>query len=177
MYACPTCGFRNREGVLFCEECGAYFHSGGTLATNALPDESSSRPGPSGFPSPAADAVDSEVTLILTNQAEQQRFVVQASRGTVLLGRNDRKSRLMVDIDLSGQQGQAYGVSRRHARVHFQNGHFLIEDLESLNGTYLNGRKLRPYLPEVMHHGNEIKLGNLVLGVMIEETAESPEGS
>ena len=177
MYACPTCGFKNREGTLFCEACGSYFHTGGALATNALPEESTSRPGPSGLRLPDARVVGAEASLILANEEDHKHFVIDAHRTTMLLGRNDRKSRLVVDIDLSGEEGQAYGVSRRHARVHFLNGRFLLEDLESLNGTYLNERRLRPYLPEVLHDGDQVKLGNLALSVSIEEKSHTPAES
>jgi len=171
MFVCPTCGYKNHEGALFCDSCGAYFHTGGPLATNALDDDKGSRPGPSGFsqsdpPAPGADTV-----LVLASDDGRARFVVDARRKTVLLGRSDRKSRLVVDVDLTGEDGQAYGISRRHARAHFSNGSYLLEDLESLNGTYLNGRKLRPYLPEVIHDGDEIRLGSLALRASIEPPA------
>lgn len=31
-------------------------------------------------------------------------------------------------------------VSRRHARLHFRDGHWVLQDLESTNGTLLNGQ-------------------------------------
>lgn len=34
-------------------------------------------------------------------------------------------------------------VSRKHAFIHFENGQFLIEDLDSQNGTFLNGRRIQ----------------------------------
>jgi len=171
MFACPTCGFKNHEGALFCEACGTYFHTGGVLATNAIRGDTASRPGPSGFPQSTSDSGNGETLLILTSEADGRRYILEVRDATYLLGRSDRKSRLFVDIDLTGEDGQAYGVSRRHARVHFINGHFLLEDLESLNGTYLNARKLRPYLQEVLHNGDEIKLGSLVLKVSFEAEA------
>lgn len=171
MFACPTCGFKNHEGALFCEACGAYFHTGGTLATNALEGGSTAQPDPPRIPKTPSEAFDGESMLILVSEADQRRFVADASRTTLLLGRSDRRSRLFVDIDLTSEGGQAHGVSRRHARVHFLNGHYLLEDLESLNGTYLNGRKLKPYLQEVLHEGDEVRLGSLVLKVSFEEVA------
>jgi len=172
MFACPTCNFKNHEGALFCEACGTYFHTGGTLATDGLHSESPSQPGLSQLPAITSDtALDSESVLILACETDQRRFVVDARHTTLLLGRNDRKSRLFVDVDLTGESGQAHSVSRRHARVHFLNGRYLLEDLESLNGTYLNGRKLTPYLQEVLHEGDEVKLGSLVLRVSFNKAA------
>ncbi len=177
MFTCPTCGLNHHEGALFCEACGTYFHTGGPLATGAIETDSVARPGPSGFPPPVSATVAAGTPLILTSDSDNRRFVVEARSATTLLGRTDRIAKLFVDIDLTGEDGQAYGVSRRHARVHFLNGHYLLEDLESLNGTYLNERKLRPYLPEVLHDGDEVKLGSLLLKALLEEKAEPPAGS
>ena len=168
MFACPACGYRNHEGALFCDACGAYFHTGGPLATNALDAGKESQPGPSGFPQPVPAASGANTVLILASGDGRVRFVVDARRKTALLGRSDRKSRLVVDVDLTGENGQAFGISRRQARAHFSNGSYMLEDLESLNGTYINGRKLRPYLPEVVHDGDEIRLGSLSLRASIE---------
>jgi pSer/pThr/pTyr-binding forkhead associated (FHA) protein len=169
MFACPTCGFKNHEGALFCEACGSYFHANGPLATNTLPQRPN--PGPSTFGQPDAEPAPPGQTLVLACLADQRRFVFRAGSVSALIGRGDRKSRLVVDIDLTGADGQTFGVSRRHARVHFSNGHFLIEDLESLNGTALNARPLRPYLQEVLHAGDEITLGDIVLKVSLEDAA------
>jgi hypothetical protein len=171
MFECPTCGYANHEGVIFCEACGAYFHTGGSLATDQIKEETASKLAPSGFPRPDLEATATRAVLVLTSPVDSRRFVVQPHSATTLLGRSDRKARLIVDVDVTGDDGQTYGISRRHARAHFLNGHYLLEDLESLNGTYLNGRKLRPYLPEVLHDGDEIKLGNLALKVSLEENA------
>jgi len=169
MFACPTCGFKNHEGAVFCEACGVYFHTGGPLATERLQNTGNSKLTPSSFGRPEAGQAPADVSLVLTTDPDDRHFVIDSTASTALIGRSDRKARLFVDVDITGTDGQTYGVSRRHARMHFLNGHFLLEDLESLNGTYLNGRKLRPYLPEVLHDGDEIKLGSLVLKVTLEE--------
>jgi len=38
-------------------------------------------------------------------------------------------------------------VSRRHARIEFADGRYILEDLGSTNGTYLNGRRLTEAAP------------------------------
>ena len=168
MIACPTCGHENPEGALFCESCGTYIHTGGSLVTNALPDEPESKPGPSTFAPFVAGSSAVDMMLVLVRAEDGQRYSIDPRVQTALLGRTDRKARLVVDIDLTGTDGQAHGVSRRHARVHYLNGNYLLEDLESLNGTYLNERKLRPYLPEVLHDGDAIRLGDVKLTVSLE---------
>lgn len=172
MFDCPTCNQKNREGALFCEACGTYFHTGGTLSTEPLEEEVVSQPGPSGFPAPVQSAVSTISPLTLIAQDDGREFMVNPGNTTTLLGRSDHKARLVVDIDFTGPDGAEYGISRRHARMHFLNGHYMLEDLESLNGTYLNGRKLRPYLPEVLHNSDEVRLANLVLTVSLQEAPD-----
>ena len=174
MFVCPSCGYKNHEGALFCDSCGIYFHTGVPLATNAMGVDKISQPGPSGFHQPDSAAPGADTVLILASNDGRLRFVVDARHKTVLLGRSDVKSRLVVDVDLTGEDGQAHGISRRHALAHFSNGSYLLEDLESLNGTYLNGRKLRPYLPEVIHSGDEVRLGSLALRASIEPPGGAP---
>jgi len=169
MLVCPTCGQKNREGALFCDTCGTYFHVGNPLTTEPLSTQPASKPGPSHFAPAGPDSVGSTTTLVLVDSEDGRRFVFDRGVETELLGRNDRKARLTVDIDLTGQDGHTRGVSRRHARLHYTNGNYLIEDLESLNGTYLNDRKLRPYLPEVLHEGDHLRLGDLTLSVSLEQ--------
>ena len=48
-------------------------------------------------------------------------------------------------------------VSRRHARLETQNGTVFLRDLESSNGTFLNGRKLEHTIE--LREGDEIDIG------------------
>jgi pSer/pThr/pTyr-binding forkhead associated (FHA) protein len=53
-------------------------------------------------------------------------------------------------------------ISRRHARIFFQNGGYIIEDLGSTNGTFVNGQKISgPYLlrpGEVVNFGEHVSV-------------------
>lgn len=58
----------------------------------------------------------------------------------------------------------AGGVSRRHARVrvaHESNAAAVVEDLESTNGTYVQGRKVTD--PVTLAHGDRVRLGDATL--------------
>lgn len=65
-------------------------------------------------------------------------------------------------------------VSRRHAEVAFERGFFVLHDLQSANGTYLNGRRVNvaPLTP-----GAELKLGNSHGRFDDEPEQEVPKGT
>jgi len=52
-------------------------------------------------------------------------------------------------------------ASQIHARVFQRDGQFLVEDLGSTNGTYLNRQKVAG--PMVMHRGDKMQIGNTVM--------------
>jgi serine/threonine protein kinase len=54
-------------------------------------------------------------------------------------------------------------VSRRHARILQESGHFYIEDLKALNPTRLNGTPLPPYEKRELHDGDTLRVGDLDL--------------
>lgn len=48
-----------------------------------------------------------------------------------------------------------------------QSGTVVIEDLASVNGTFLNGKRLDPYLPEPLKDGDTVYLGKVLIEVKI----------
>jgi pSer/pThr/pTyr-binding forkhead associated (FHA) protein len=55
---------------------------------------------------------------------------------------------------------QELEISRRHASITFADGRYTIEDLNSTNGTFVNGRRIST--PVVLHDGDVIDLGDTV---------------
>src|SRR5690606_22172249 len=53
-------------------------------------------------------------------------------------------------------------VSKRHARIVLKDGKFIIVDLKSTNGTYVNGRKITS--PLVVKENDKIYIGDFILG-------------
>jgi pilus assembly protein CpaF len=62
-------------------------------------------------------------------------------------------------------------VSKRHARIVLKDGKFIIVDLKSTNGTYVNGRKITS--PLVVKDSDKIYIGDFIVGV---DEAASHEG-
>src|ERR1051325_3612347 len=60
-------------------------------------------------------------------------------------------------------------VSKRHARLLYRDGRFIITDLKSTNGTYVNGRKIAQ--ATIVREGDKIYIGDFVL--RIESTASA----
>ena len=171
MIKCPTCGQEMMEGALLCSNCGAYLHTGGHLRTDPL-EEAEAAKAPRDLGAPAYDTAPMGATLILKGITDARKIVVPRKMTSALFGRNDRLAGLLVDIDLTSEDGQTRGVSRRHARVRFVNDRYLIEDLESLNGTFLNQRKLVPFVPEVLRDGDDLRFGSLSFLVELREAEE-----
>ena len=54
-------------------------------------------------------------------------------------------------------------VSRRHAEIVFERGFFVLHDLQSANGTYVNGR--RATVPVELRTGDAVQVGKTVMEV------------
>ena len=52
-------------------------------------------------------------------------------------------------------------ISQLHARVVDNQGRYILEDLGSTNGTYVNGRKIN--YPVDLRHGDRIKIGGTLM--------------
>ncbi len=55
-------------------------------------------------------------------------------------------------------------ISRQHARIRYEKGAFVIYDLASANGVFINGEQVQR---RVIAHGDRIKLGQMMLGVLM----------
>jgi pSer/pThr/pTyr-binding forkhead associated (FHA) protein len=94
--------------------------------------------------------------------------VVEVTLDKVInLGRMDPAANVFPDLDLTPHGGVEKGVSRRHARISERKGAIVVEDLASINGTTLNGKRLIPYLPEALHNGDQLLIGNIAIEVEI----------
>ena len=52
-------------------------------------------------------------------------------------------------------------LSKSHAEIFADGDGYMVCDLGSSNGTFVNGKRLAPHDMKVLHNGDEIRLGNL----------------
>ncbi len=86
--------------------------------------------------------------ILRRQQQHDETFTLQ--EGVTTIGRSEQNDIAIADPE----------VSRRHARITFQNGAFLLEDLGSTNGTFVNGRRLNT--PTPLKDGDIIYLGETI---------------
>lgn len=80
---------------------------------------------------------------------------------SVSFGRTHSTGSLKTHIDLTRFDAMGMGVSRVHMYLHFKDGTFYVEDLDSTNGTFRNGFPLDPHEMVEVYNGDEIRLGQL----------------
>ena len=86
--------------------------------------------------------------------ADGAEKIVELREGKVQIGRGRDNDVVLAD--------QEKGVSRTHAELRFENGRYIIVDLQSQNGTWLNGRRVeRGEVPP----GAEITIGDYRLTI------------
>ena len=84
-----------------------------------------------------------------------------------LLGRYDSVTGMRPDVDLTNED-QSRNISRRHARLVTKDGkHFVAEEIGTMNGTFLNGKKLPNGVLTPIKDGDELTLCRLVLNFKV----------
>jgi predicted component of type VI protein secretion system len=84
-------------------------------------------------------------------------------KSDVLLGRFDSVTGLSPDVDLTNED-QSRNISRRHARLVIRDGkHFVAEEIGTMNGTFLNGKRLPTGVLTPIRDGDELTLCRLPL--------------
>ena len=128
--------------------------SGSMQPAAATPHERAPSPRPAG-----ATAATAAVYLI----SDSGRRIDVPRQDVVIVGREDMRSGIRPDVDLTLDGASAAGISRRHCRLLHQPEGWYVEDLMSTNYTVLNGKPLRAHVPVRVIHGDELRLGKLRL--------------
>lgn len=87
----------------------------------------------------------------------------------IIFGRSPDEAFDKQIIDLTGFRAHAAGVSRQHAALQRdEDNNIVLIDLDSSNGTYLNGEQLIPFHAYRVENGDEISLAHLTLIIHVE---------
>jgi pSer/pThr/pTyr-binding forkhead associated (FHA) protein len=108
------------------------------------------------------DSLDSTRHILL--QFLPSALVIPVSLSApVVLGRHASSNQTRPNdlLDLSHLDANRRGVSRQHCQLERQSGSLFITDLNSTNGTYLNGTRLTAYKPYRLADGDRLILSTL----------------
>lgn len=180
---CAVCGATNIPGEVFCENCGAALVAASTAApvsagsasapvyAPAPPPQPAPQPVPSPMPQPVAPQQAPMPQPVAPAVALNPRLVVVDTNAEIpipdgaeiTIGREDPVSNSFPEVDMTPHGGMDKGVSRRHVKLHRNGNGFSIEDLGSVNGSYLNREKLTQNQPTPINAGDIISLGRLAV--------------
>jgi FHA domain len=143
---CERCFARNEAGNTYCKVCGEE------------------------LPETLAD-IDDDATRRLVPAAARAQLIVEVGAGGIaefwiekdaaLVGRCSPADGVAPDVDFTDVDPNRL-VSRRHAFILRKRGGFVVEDLESVNGTYLNGiQRLQPHAQTLLRDGDQITFGEV----------------
>lgn len=148
---CPECGFVNTEGANYCQKCGAYI--GAPEPTGSEPVTATYRVGETGelIAVDLDDVVASEgAALVIRTGGGRvgESFPLQGER--VSVGRRPESDVFLDDVT----------VSRDHALLVHRADGWHLDDLGSLNGTYVNRERIES---RKLADGDELQVGKYKL--------------
>ena len=141
---CPECGFQNPEAANYCSRCGALLvkEDPGSETTMSYVPEEGDEEG-----SVSLEELGAEGPALVVRSGggrAGEHFVPSGERTTI--GRSPDCDIFLDDVT----------VSRRHAIVAKGAGTFTLEDLGSLNGTFLNRHRIEQ---ADLENGDEVQIG------------------
>lgn len=111
-----------------------------------------------------------EVLLLVENGIRRLELYNET---TFLLGRFAKSTPRGKHVDLTPFSAQDRGVSRIHAQLHMDENKLYITDMDSTNGTFVDGVRLMPHQPHLLRQGSQLMLGRLNMQVMYKTQQES----
>ena len=147
---CNQCGHRNPSNSKFCSSCGAALDVRGEDHTLTLtPTEEGGDP--SGDVTISMDEIPAGMGVLLVKRGPGagSRFVLD--QGVVSAGRHPESDIFLDDVT----------VSRRHAEIARDGDQYVVRDVGSLNGTYLNRERIEDQAR--LNNGDELQIGRFKL--------------
>jgi pSer/pThr/pTyr-binding forkhead associated (FHA) protein len=145
---CPECGFQNPEAANYCAKCGALLvkdDSASDTTMSYTPEEGEEESGA------ILEEIKTEGPALVVRSGggrAGEHFLLESEMTTV--GRSPDCDVFLDDVT----------VSRRHAQVLRRDGQFVIEDKGSLNGTFVNRRRIES---GALEDGDEVQIGKYKL--------------
>lgn len=145
---CNNCGHRNPHGANFCSTCGAALieEPSDTTVTFALdvegePEEEFSIP---------LDELEEGKGILVVRRGPDAGTRFSLDKDVVICGRDPSSDIFLNDVT----------VSRKHAEIRRDDGVFQLVDTGSLNGTFVNRRRVEE---ASLGNGDEIQIGKFKL--------------
>lgn len=145
---CPSCGYENTEGSRFCSQCGERLVSVSetTTAIPLVPDE-----GDSDELNPeeraAVTALPQASSLLVVRRGPNVGARFLLDRDEITAGRHPQSDIFLDDIT----------VSRHHVKFVRSGDDYVLRDVGSLNGTYVNRSLVDGDI--VLAGGDEVQIG------------------
>ena len=147
---CNQCGHRNPPGANFCSSCGAALGPQSDDTTITF------------MPVEGGGEAEDELTVTLDE--------LPGNIGMLVVKRGPNAgSKFVLDHDVTraGRHPESdiflddITVSRRHVEIVHGDDGYLLKDVGSLNGTYLNRERIEGEAP--LHNGDELQIGKFKL--------------
>jgi len=136
---CPECGFQSPEAATYCSRCGA-------LLVRETVGETTMCLGPADVDAaPARESIDGPA-LVVRSGGGRAGESFEAIGERALIGRSPECDVFLDDVT----------VSRRHAELVREGNVFTIRDLGSLNGTFVNKRRIES---SALEDDDEVQIG------------------
>jgi pSer/pThr/pTyr-binding forkhead associated (FHA) protein len=141
---CPECGFQNPESANYCSKCGAHLvrdEPGGHTTMSFTPEENTEDDSLA-----LADLRIEGPALVVRSGGGRAGETFALERDRVSVGRGPECDVFLDDVT----------VSRKHAVLRRGPDGFTIDDEGSLNGTYVNRRRVET---AQLEDGDEVQIG------------------
>ncbi|PIE21496.1 MAG: histidine kinase [Arachnia propionica] len=144
---CQQCGHPVQEQDRYCSHCGEIvlaLDPESTRVMAAVPGSEEAAVPTVELETPALEHGD---VVLIIHKGGSDKSIIRLDQESTTAGRHPKCDIFLDDIS----------VSRHHLRFVYKDDQLLLEDLGSMNGTYLNRERIDS--PRVLHDGDQIHIG------------------